>query len=99
MNVPVRMAPARLRLALLATTPAAVLPAQAAHATFPYKPQGAPQDYASYRLPKGADQTPNDLTDKRVWMYASTPDPSADPVTLADKRELNGVRGAHVADA
>jgi hypothetical protein len=79
--------------ALLALTIAA--PAQAA---FPYKPQGAADDYSSYRLPAGANQTPGDLDGKREWMYSSTADPAASPTLTADARELYGVRGAHVAD-
>ena len=75
-----------------------------AHASFPYAPQGAVTDYTSYRLPPGSGKTPNDLTGKRVWMYASTPaSPGFPPNPLvvaanADPRELYGVRGAHVAD-
>src|SRR3954452_7685882 len=65
-------------------------------AAFPYAPQGPPSDYSSYRLP-ATSPVPNDLTDKRVWMYASTADP--DRPYQEDKRELNGVRGAHVVDA
>src|SRR3954451_21767945 len=65
-------------------------------AAFPYAPQGPPSDYSSYRLPS-TSPVPNDLTDKRVWMYASTADP--DSPYQEDKRELNGVRGAHIVDA
>ncbi|MFP5373214.1 MAG: S8 family serine peptidase, partial [Actinomycetes bacterium] len=86
----------RLSLALLALVLAA--PA-AALGAFPYKPQGAPEEYDRYFLPAGAGQTPNDLTDKRVWMYASTAHPQADPQIRRDRRELLGVRGAHLADA
>src|SRR4051795_7491907 len=78
---------------------ALLLAVPASHAAFPYKPQGDVNDFSGYRLPPGAGQTPNDLSDKRVWMYSSTPSATASPTTLADKRELNGVRGAHVADA
>src|SRR3712207_4752456 len=53
-----------------------------AHAAFPYTYSG---------------EVPNDLTEKRVWMYASTPEPGS-PLT-ADARELHGVRGAHLVDA
>src|SRR4051812_22014173 len=67
-----------------------------APAPFPPEPQGPPSDYSSYRLP--ADRpVPNDLEGKRVWMYASTADPTSP--FQADRRELNGVRGAHVVDA
>src|ERR687884_405907 len=83
---------------LLLTALAAALAAPAAHASYPYRPQGAPGDYGAYRLPSGSGQTPDDLTGKLTWMYASTPDPNADPATLSDPRELDGVRGAHLAD-
>lgn len=82
--------------ALAAATPAL------AHAEFPYRPQGAPDDYASYRLPPTAP-VPNDLTGKRVWMYAATPEPDRSPLQpnplRLDRRELNGVRGASLVDA
>src|SRR3954464_15161324 len=81
-----------LALALLTS----LVLAAPAFAAFPYQPQGPPNDYSSYRLP--ADKpVPNDLTDKRVWMYASTADP--DSPYQEDKRELNGVRGAHIVEA
>jgi hypothetical protein len=85
----------RIVLALLG----ALLITAPAQAAFPYKPQGDPSDYSTYKLPPGANQTPGDLDGKRLWMYSSTADPAAPPHILADKRELNGVRGAHVADA
>jgi hypothetical protein len=71
------------------------LPASALGA-FPYQRQGAPDDYTSYRLPPNAPR-PNELSGDKVWMYASTP-AAASPL-VADKRELNGVRGASVVDA
>jgi hypothetical protein len=69
-----------------------------AHAEFPYNPQGTPGDYSEYRLPAGAGKTPGDLAGKLSWMYAATAAPGADPAILADRRELNGIRGAHLAD-
>jgi hypothetical protein len=77
----------------------ALCAAAPAHAAYPYKPQGAPDDYKSYFLPPGANQTPNDLGGRLIWEYASTADPGASPTLTADARELNGVRGAHVADS
>ena len=86
-----------LALAVVATAACA----EGALAAFPYQPQGPPSDYSKYRLPPAAP-VPNDLTEKRVWMYASTPPasvgPLPNPLTL-DKRELGGVRGAWVVDA
>ena len=55
-----------------------------AHAAFPYALSG---------------EVPDDLTGKRVWMYASTPEEGASPAVTADARELHGVRGAHLVDA
>jgi hypothetical protein len=76
-------------------------------AAFPYQPQGAATDYGKYRLP-ASQPVPNDLTDKRIWMYASTPPaprdfppgplPDIPSPLIADKRELGGVRGAWVVD-
>ena len=54
------------------------------------------QAYAAFPYAYSTDE-PNDLTEKRVWMYASTPEPGS-PLT-ADARELHGVRGAHLVDA
>src|SRR6185503_9179986 len=83
-----------LRLACLLLAAAALLPG-AALGAFPFEPQGSPSDYTSYRLP-ASKPVPGDLSDKRVWMYASTAEPNSP--YAADKRELNGVRGAHVVD-
>src|SRR3954452_16747877 len=82
-------------LGALAALPAAAL------AQFPYRPQGAPDDYTKYYLPPSAP-VPNDLGGKLDWMYASTPaapgpGQPVNPLTL-DKRELGGVRGAWVVD-
>src|SRR4051812_22888982 len=79
--------------AALVATLAFATPALAA---FPYEPQGPPSDYSSYRLPPDRP-VPDDLSGKRVWMYASTADPTSP--YQADRRELNGVRGAHIVDA
>src|SRR4051812_40965344 len=84
--------------ALLIALSLSLIAAPAAQASFPFKPQGAPGDYSSYRLPSGANQTPRDLGGKLTWMYASTADPGAGPAIRNDKRELGGVRGAHLAD-
>ena len=67
-----------------------------ARAEFPYRAQGAPDDYEQYRLPAG-DPVPDDLAGKLTWMYASTAEDNS-PLAL-DERELNGVRGAHLVDA
>jgi hypothetical protein len=84
----------RVFLVVLATC---VLGAPAAHAEFPYKPPGVgPNEYEKFALPP-TSPVPGDLSEKRVWMYAATADPGS-PYAL-DKRELNGVRGAHVVDA
>src|SRR5436190_20978871 len=86
----------RTTLLALACALAGALAPSSALAAFPYEPQGPPGDYSSYRLP--ADRpVPDDLTGKRVWMYASTAD--ATSPYRGDRRELNGVRGAHIADA
>src|SRR4051794_18243668 len=88
------------RIALIAALVTLVLPA-AALAQFPYRPQGAPDDYAKYFLPPSAP-VPSDLGGKLDWMYASTPaapgpGQPVNALTL-DKRELGGVRGAWVVD-
>src|SRR3954447_10118543 len=84
-------------LALAAATASAVLATAApALGAFPYAPQGPPGDYAGYRLP-ASSPVPDDLSDKRVWMYASPADPTSP--FQADRRELDGVRGAHIVDA
>src|SRR4051794_12752111 len=79
-------------LALIVLAAVLALPA-AALASFPY---GAQDAHGNYYLPADAPR-PDDLSGDRVWMYASTPAPGS-PLT-ADKRELNGVRGASVVDA
>src|SRR2546421_4512302 len=86
----------RMFAVVLATAAALLAAASPALAAFPYAPQGPPDDYSSYRLP-ATSPVPDDLSDKRVWMYASTADPTS-PLK-ADKRELDGVRGAHIVDA
>ncbi len=85
---------AALRVAGLVLVLAGLSPG-AAHAAFPYAAQGAPTAYEQFRIPSGANKTPKDLVGKLAWMYAATP---AGPV-VPDKRELDGVRGAHLADA
>ena len=72
------------------------LPATAL-AAYPFQPQGGPSEYAKFRVPAGSGVSANDLNGKREWMYASTPED--DSPFLADRRELNGIRGAHLADA
>ncbi|MEA2169468.1 MAG: hypothetical protein QOF76_2768 [Solirubrobacteraceae bacterium] len=74
-----------------------LLCAPQAFAAFPYK-AGNPNDYTTYKLPTGANQAPDDFTGKLLWMYAATADANADPLTLADKRELGGIRGASLVD-
>src|SRR5215218_8805678 len=65
---------------------AALLLCSSAYAAFPYKSA----------LPPGANQGPNDLTGTKVeWMYAATPEAGNVEV---NPQELNGVRGAHIAD-
>ena len=66
-----------------------------ARAEFPYQPGADPSDYTQYRLAPG-DPRPNDLSGKLVWMYAATAE--ADSPFLLDRRELNGIRGAHLVD-
>jgi hypothetical protein len=83
-------------LALFAVAAAFVLPT-AALASFPYQRQGDATDYTSFKLPANAPR-PNELTGDKTWMYASTPSSPLSPL-VADKRELNGVRGASVVDA
>src|SRR3954451_24378948 len=89
-------------LGALAALPAAAL------AQFPYRPQGAPDDYSKYSPPPSAP-VPNDLGGKLDWMYSSTPAPPTDypgpqpdppPATplTSDKRERGRVRGAWVVD-
>src|SRR4051812_7478369 len=51
--------------------------------------------YAAF--PYKSPLPPNDLTGKVEWMYASTPEAGNLPVNL-NPQELNGVRGAHLAD-
>ena len=74
----------------------ALAPASA-RAEFPFEPQSGPDAYSGYKLPPAA-AVPNDLTDKRVWMYASTADPT-NVLANNDPHELGGVRGAWVVDA
>jgi hypothetical protein len=89
---------ARFAVAALCALSAGIGFASTAQAEFPYEVQGGnPHDYTTYKLPAGRP-IPNDLNDKRTWMYASTPEAQPNPV-IADKRELDGVRGAWVADA
>lgn len=71
------------RLAAAAGLAAALALAGPAAAEFPYRYDGSP---------------PDDLTDKRVWMYAATPEPGNEPVN-SQEHELRGVRGAHLVDA
>ncbi|MBA2505891.1 MAG: S8 family serine peptidase, partial [Thermoleophilaceae bacterium] len=73
--------------------------APAAQAAFPYPGGGA---YNDLKLPTGANQQPNEMNGGKLqWMYSATPDP--DPQSQAtvnqDPKELNGVRGAHIADS
>jgi hypothetical protein len=84
---------AGLRAAAATAALAGALPGLA-HAAFPYAAQGPPTAYEQFRLPSGAGKTPKDLTGKLTWMYAATPEGPVVP----DKRELDGVRGAHLAD-
>jgi hypothetical protein len=92
--------------ALVAALAALLLLPLAALAEVPYKPGPDPTVFRDYKLPAGANETPNDLDGKRLWMYAATPgrdaagQPSSDSTVFsADRRELNGVRGASLADA
>ncbi|MFL5867888.1 MAG: S8 family serine peptidase, partial [Thermoleophilaceae bacterium] len=75
------------RIATLGLVAAAMAAPSAAHASFPYVP----------KLPAGANKGPNDLTDKRVWMYAATPEANNQPVN-SQASELHGVRGASLVD-
>ena len=80
---------------LIALLAVLIVGAPAAFASFPYAPQGAPNEYDKYFLPLGSP-VPNDLEGKLDWMYASTAE--AGSPFIGDARELNGVRGAHVVD-
>jgi len=75
---------------------AVCLLAPTAWSEFPYSAQNGSGDYGAYRLPDGADKTPSDLRGKLTWMYAATALPDA-PAQI-DARELDGIRGAHLAD-
>ena len=86
----------RLRVTLVALLATSAALAGTAHAEFPYAPKGGPNEYGKYVTGEG--ETPDDLTGKRVWMYAATPE-EGNVAVNADRRELNGVRGAHVVDA
>src|SRR4051812_21032637 len=85
----------RALIGVVAAAAAAALPA-AARAQYPYEPQNGPSDYSAYRLPPDRP-APSDLEGKLDWMYASTPPGQPSPL-VADRRELNGVRGAWVVD-
>src|SRR3954453_18410134 len=85
------------RIATLAAVLVTIALPASALAQFPYRPQGAPDDYTKYYLPPSAP-VPNDLGGKLDWMYASTPaapgpGQPVNPLTL-EKRERGGVRGA-----
>ena len=71
-----------------------------AFAEFPYsRPGSTTTDPKDLYLDPG--QVPPDLSEKETWMYAATAEPP-DPSNLgviANPAELNGVRGAHIADA
>ncbi|HEX8206108.1 MAG TPA: S8 family serine peptidase [Solirubrobacteraceae bacterium] len=69
-----------------------LLPVPVALAEFPFP---EPAAYDELKLPAGTGA--DDLTGKRVWMYAATPE-EENAIVNADPRELNGVRGAHVVD-
>ena len=91
----------RLRSLALTGASAAVIAAAlppSALGEFPYPaPTGDPSDYSQYRLPPGPGHAPNDLQGKLEWMYAATPEPGNEPENQ-DRRELGGVRGAHLVD-
>ncbi|MEA2422849.1 MAG: hypothetical protein QOF55_1948, partial [Thermoleophilaceae bacterium] len=92
----------RLLIALACALSTACALAAAAQADFPYHPAGgSASDYSTYHVAQGT--TPNDLGDhNNVWHFAATPETSTDPGTTlvnGDARELNGVRGSHLADA
>ena len=87
----------RVLIAFIVAVAATALLTAAAHAEFPYSTSGGDRsDYTTLRTGKG--QVPNDLGGDNVWKFAATPEPGNFPVN-ADPRELNGVRGGHVADA
>ena len=73
--------------------------AATAFAAFPYTRSGGnPNDFTDLYL--NAGQTPNDLSgDDNDFKFAATPDPSNGLQINQNPVELNGVRGAHVADA
>jgi hypothetical protein len=72
--------------------------ATGAHADFPYPSLGpGPHPFSAYHVTQGT--APSDLAgDGNDWKFASTPEPGAPPNISGDPMELNGVRGAHLAD-
>jgi hypothetical protein len=79
----------------------AMLAATAAWGAFPYPTPGPgdnPRDYTLYKLPAGI--VPNEIPQdsNALWKFAASPEPGNEPVNSMSQ-ELNGVRGASVADA
>ena len=76
---------------------ALLIAAPAAHADFPFAPQGNPSDYTNLYV---TDEEPNDVGDDdggEYFKYAASPDP-ANVINNARPTELGGVRGASLFD-
>src|SRR6476661_2821083 len=88
----------RILLAAAVTCMVTAVAATPALGAFPYTRPGAdPTNYQDLFL---TNQVPNDLGgDGNTFKFASTPDPSNGPQINSNPVELNGVRGAHLADA
>ncbi|MEA2435512.1 MAG: hypothetical protein QOF65_68 [Thermoleophilaceae bacterium] len=88
----------RLVTALAGALMLACAVAASAQADFPYPSLGAgPHPFGDYHVSQGT--APTDLGgDGNDWKFASTPESSAPPNISSDPMELNGVRGAHLAD-
>ncbi|MDX6699068.1 MAG: hypothetical protein QOE65_2465 [Solirubrobacteraceae bacterium] len=85
---------------VLAAATVGLLAAGAAWGAFPYPaPQvgSNPRNYTQYKLPAGV--VPNEILqdDRAEWKFAATPEAGNEPVN-SSPQELNGVRGASVAD-
>jgi hypothetical protein len=93
-----RGAGARLGIAAAVGALALTCAAVPARATFPYTgTSGNPHDFTDLYL---GNETPDDLGgDGNTFKYAATPDSSNGPQINNSAVELNGVRGAHLADA
>jgi hypothetical protein len=89
----------RLRLAVACAIALTAALAGVARADFPYPSLGGGlHPYSAYHVGQGT--VPGDISgDGNDWKFASTPETSAPPNISGDPMELNGVRGAHLADS